>query len=95
MKKLKFSEKSLEALKANEVSNMASIVGGQKYASTWSSSNGSSGTDTVYWGPGETTNHMLNSESSPCLYCDVVFNRLAPHGPTVTKFADYTCYDVF
>lgn len=95
MKKLKFNEKSLDALKSNEVSNIASIVGGQKYASTWSSSNGSHGTDTVHWGTGETQDYMLNSESSPCLYCDITWNSIKPTGHTVTRFAEFTCYDTF
>jgi hypothetical protein len=94
MKKLKFDEKSLDALKSSEVTNMASVIGGQKYASTWSGG-GSSGSDTVYWGPGETTRDMLNSNSSPCLYCDVVFNKIHPVGDTVTRFADFVCKDTF
>ena len=95
MKKIKFEEKSLKSLETHELSNIASIVGGQKYASTWSSSNGASGTDTVAWGPGETTDTMLNSNSSPCLYADVTWNRVKPRGLTKTMFAEYTCLDNF
>ena len=92
MKKIQFNQKSLESLKANELQGTSSIVGGAKYPSQWSSGS-ASGTDTVYWGSGETRDVMLNSETSPCLYVDIDFHNIAPGGGRTTvafeKFVGY------
>lgn len=79
MKKIQFDQKNLESLKASELQGVSSIVGGQKYPSQWRSGT-ASGSDTVYWGTGETKEVMLNSETSPCLYVDIDFHNIQPGG---------------
>lgn len=78
MKKIKFDERNLESLKTNELRGISSIVGGQKYPSQWRSGS-LSGSDTVYWGAGETGIHALQSQSGT-LYVDIIFEGVAPGG---------------
>lgn len=89
MKKLSFKPKNIQALKAYQISNLSSVVGGWKYASSWHSSNGTNGSDTVYWGPGECASHVLISPTGQYIYCDIIFSSIKPSGATTVEFSDY------
>jgi hypothetical protein len=74
MKKIeKFQVEKLESLRTRELSGISSIVGGKAYPSHYTSSNGS-GTDTVFWGAGETGLHMIVGRDA-CYYCDITFDK--------------------
>lgn len=84
----KFQIEKLESLKTRELSGIASIVGGKAYPSHYTSSTGS-GTDTVYWGNGETRENMITG-SDACYYCDVTFDKSEVPPGTRIEFIEGT-----
>jgi hypothetical protein len=84
----KFQIKNMESLKTKELGGISSIVGGKAYPSHYTSSGGS-GTDTVYWGNGETRNNMITGADA-CYYCDVTFDKSQVPPGTRVEFIEGT-----
>lgn len=70
----KFEEGQLAKFENHKIANLMAIVGGQKYSSTWSSSGGSSGTDTI---DDATYDNCLKDKDNCCHNMDFSINKAA------------------
>lgn len=70
----KFEESKLAKFENHKIANLMAIVGGQVYSSTWSSSSGGSGSDTVDDG---SYDNCLKDSDNCCHYYDVKLSKSA------------------